>query len=53
MIADGNQSILFTTDGIALGSSNCVGILFDYYSNFLFRSSTFADGTNASALNIK
>ena len=60
MKADGAQSIYFTTDGNALGASNCVGRLFgasnmmyfDFYNNILFRSSTLADTGNNSALNI-
>jgi len=60
MKADGIQLIYFTTEENGLGSSDCIGRLFggttqmyfDYYSNFLFRSSTLADGTNSNALNI-
>jgi len=60
MLADGAESIYFTTDGNPVSTNNCVGRLFasstqmyfDYYSNFTFRDSSLADGTNNNLLNL-
>jgi len=59
MVCDGVQSIYFTIDGNEL-SKNCIGrlfgannqMLFDYYSNFLFRDSNLLDSVLNSVFNI-